>query len=67
MPQVPGQYQVQSIGTGVGDYTVFAMSVDEFSIRPQLKGYITGTIAISEMVGFSFEVPSLVHLPIILK
>ena len=67
MPQVPGEYQVQSIGTGVGDYTVFAMSVDEFSIRPQLKGYVTGTITISETVGFSFGIPSLVHLPIILK
>jgi len=67
MPQVPGQYQVQSIGTSVGDYKVFAVAITEHGIQPQLKGYITGTISISETDGFSFGIPSLVHLPIILK
>ena len=43
------------------------MAITEHGIQSQLKGYITGTISISETDGFSFGIPSLVHLPIILK
>ena len=67
VPQVPGEYQVQSVGTNTGDYKVIALGIVENDKKPKLMGYMTGTITISETDGFTFNVPSLVHLPIILK